>query len=1180
MTKSKPQLTKKQLSMAAKHFPRIYSISTVGIRNHGNSDFLIHPLRTDFTGQSGTGKSLLGADLPQLILTAGREYKSATKPKGDIQREIYSIPLSTSDFGYTFMNIECAKNKFIVIGVFIRKSPKQLHPFIIQGNQGINPENNPNFKLIDHLVRYRDFINENEVLTIENLKIHLDKKGIYLTSYYRNIPDYHKLLYHNKILDLDLSSDENLQKQYANTIQSLSRGEDIAISGMKFKRFLFQYDDEIHETFMIQAKAIEQDHKKYLESLNAQISLSEKKQALTGLVSLKRAIDKIIDDLCTKQTIYDHQQLTTKQEELKKQTNSLFEASLKLIITRRNANNIAIYKSEGQLTGTLKSFQDKKKQYKEEKANLERFATEIKVIASIIDNLGEQFKELGEINKKVISVENWLKVYSTVENIRHKYREQQLILSNRNKNRILSEYLKSNNLVEQFENSEYVKSFFDAQSYYFTRTQHLENDKTTLEKLKDILVSNKPDTLAGWTINKKIKLNMLQEAALFHFATYPTLSSSSNYIPDPELFINSLKKEIKETDNTFIIDLAGIHYHIPKRNEYIFSSPETLKLELDKIGEDYKRRLDALNKELLAINSLTKMVKDLNYSEDFVQAYKSRDYDLSFITDASLNITEEQLNDRLKEYEIDKLKPAEEKIGVIFQKISTEFIDKSATLEKRNSRKAELDSKIQDLNNDLKTHYKEYQQTIKEYILLKETEKKSIFDLENWKSGMQGFDKFIENPLTDYESLIRNTITRLKNSAENEEELSQLLGKYKADIQTTNKILPHLEKIYLTSCDHYKKHFGKEFDPDILSTTISQEDLQSLKKSESKETATYESKFIQILETYNEILKDNPKLTNIDYDLDSLIIELIPQEIITNKDNPAESLEKDIDKQLATLNNQINELNREETKKIYNTVVGLKGTVGKQTNNLERVKALLRDLHLASYHKVQLEWYPSRTYDISWIDAFKKDINDLNYSFSLFGDKSEANAYQLLESAFGKYCPFKGELTAKDILNPFNYYDASARIVDPQGNPSPGSSGQNYGMLALLCIAKLSIVEGKKSLIDQNEIKPGIRLLPIDEVAGLGENFDMLYEIAQKLDYQIFTMTITANDLNFENGKQIYYEFIKSSEENNHENNDGIQACFSKDDLIEDVETYFSENEFSLNPKTVSAGGTEINNTR
>src|ERR1041384_1343262 len=120
-----------------KKYPRIYSISTVGIRNHNNADFLIHPLRTDFTGESTTGKSLIGADIPQLILTAGKFYKSATPPKGGVMREFNTLPLPTGlttslPFAYAFMNIQVSENDFIVIGVQIKHSRRILIPFIIQ----------------------------------------------------------------------------------------------------------------------------------------------------------------------------------------------------------------------------------------------------------------------------------------------------------------------------------------------------------------------------------------------------------------------------------------------------------------------------------------------------------------------------------------------------------------------------------------------------------------------------------------------------------------------------------------------------------------------------------------------------------------------------------------------------------------------------------------------------------------------------------------------------------------------------------------------------------------------------------------------------------------------------------------------------------------------------------------
>ncbi|MBA4057511.1 MAG: hypothetical protein C0490_22540, partial [Marivirga sp.] len=204
-------------------------------------------------------------------------------------------------------------------------------------------------------------------------------------------------------------------------------------------------------------------------------------------------------------------------------------------------------------------------------------------------------------------------------------------------------------------------------------------------------------------------------------------------------------------------------------------------------------------------------------------------------------------------------------------------------------------------------------------------------------------------------------------------------------------------------------------------------------------------------------------------------------------------------------------------------------------------------------------------FDIQWINALESDINELNFEDNLFGERSKVSAHELLEKTFKRYCPANGDAKAHEILNPFNYYEAEATIVDHNNNPSPGSAGQNYGMLALLCVAKLSIVEGKTKNIFQN-IEKGIRVLTIDEVAGLGQNYETLYEIAQQLDYQILTMTVSANDLDFEDGKQIYYEFIPNSNEDLGDYNEGVQACFSKNNLVADLEAYYgtSHQEYKL----------------
>lgn len=52
-----------------KNYPRIYSLSTLGLIHHYENDYLFHNMRTDFVGDSGSGKSII-ADLLQLILSA------------------------------------------------------------------------------------------------------------------------------------------------------------------------------------------------------------------------------------------------------------------------------------------------------------------------------------------------------------------------------------------------------------------------------------------------------------------------------------------------------------------------------------------------------------------------------------------------------------------------------------------------------------------------------------------------------------------------------------------------------------------------------------------------------------------------------------------------------------------------------------------------------------------------------------------------------------------------------------------------------------------------------------------------------------------------------------------------------------------------------------------------------
>lgn len=1148
-----------------KKYPRIYSVSTVGLRNHNNADFLIHPLRTDFTGQSGTGKSLIGADLPQLILTAGRFYKSATKPKGDVSRDYNSIPLSNKDFGYAFMNVEWKQGKFIVIGVMIRRAPKQLHPFIIQSNIGIHPENNPKFKALDKIIRYQDFLVNGEILSIDNLKKHFDDQDIYLTSFYHNIPSYHKLLSLNKILHLDLSSDENLQRQYAHTLQSLARGEDIDTSGNKFKRFLFHYDDEVAEKFKNQSKAIEDDHRKYEEDWKAQNALSRKKDSMIYLVSLKKAKVEAYELRLTKETAFYFQQMQLKEAELKKSTEQYFQTELEIIAINERKIQIEIDQLEKDKRNKTAELVKQQLTFDKAKEQVASIETDLGNIKDVLPKLEKERDELKAKNDKFNQAENWLKVYNSIDAVTSKFALQKEVTEQREKLKALNDFLKSKNLLALFEESEYSKGIKSAIEFYKNKREDLERQIDSTRKLKEIILNQNPDSFAGWAVSKEIELNELQESVLFHFATAPTkFNQNDNYIPEPETFIEALKKEVRTTDTGFVVNISGLHYHIPKRESYIFGNPKKLKAEIEKIGNDFQAALTNLQKEIDKIDKLEKLFSEFNYSQEHLTAYLNRDDLKSFVSDSTLILTPQQFNEIIEIYETDIALKGHQRVNALYlvkQNLYEQKLGQRNTSEQNKITQSGIQSQAK-IQIDLLTG--DIEKKGNRIIFLQNTELIGIeTKLVTWKSNLK-------NTLQcKQEELFKQYKQKYKTQKEEGEltndlvDLSRKSGLLEGGINAINLILPTLTDSYSNKKQEFEKYFKLVFNSGTLVEEITTELLEGIKGNETRTKTAYENKYDEALEIFKEDLQDNPKIRNHQHDLNTLILELIPHEIISNKENPEESLQTDIEDKLAKLHQQIKELNKEEAKKIHNTVRDLKKIVEQQTTFLDLVKALLKDFRLAAYHKVLLNWNYSSDYNLKWIDALNRDIESLNFTDNLFGAKTKISAQELLEATFKKYCPTKVDAKANEILNPFNYYEASAIIADPNDNPNPGSTGQNYGMLALLCIAKLSIVEGKtRNIFDK--IEQGIRILPIDEVAGLGENFDMLYEIAQRLDYQIFTMTIAANDLTFKNGKQIYYEFIKNSDEKLFEYNEGIQACFSKDNLIADIETHFSNSIFTL----------------
>lgn len=266
-----------------KNYPRIYSLSTLGLIHHYENDYLFHNMRTDFVGDSGSGKSII-ADLLQLIFVGSEMFESATRTM-DEKRELDGLVLRTPhkgiDIGYAFLNIEIQSRHYIVIGCYLESNSKRTKPFIIQGSS--DPK--ANLLPIGQPLQTKDFKREGNICPLDDLLSQMEEKGLFL-SYWETVKPYHRILYTHDILPLDLASNEKTLKDYASVIRSFSRGKTIDTSNSNnLKQFIFGTEKikENRKKYEDALKDFTDTIFNYNQNLNTIKILTDKEKALSTL---------------------------------------------------------------------------------------------------------------------------------------------------------------------------------------------------------------------------------------------------------------------------------------------------------------------------------------------------------------------------------------------------------------------------------------------------------------------------------------------------------------------------------------------------------------------------------------------------------------------------------------------------------------------------------------------------------------------------------------------------------------------------------------------------------------------------------------------------------------------------------------------------------------------------------
>tara|TARA_R110002051_G_scaffold110207_1_gene182823 strand:- start:7144 stop:10440 length:3297 start_codon:yes stop_codon:yes gene_type:complete len=1095
------------------NYPRIYSLSTIGIKQHFNSDYLFHPYRTDFSGESGSGKTMI-ADMIQLILVGSSEFKSATV--GNKQRDVKGMLITkkgnSSSRGYIFLNIEVSPKKYFVIGVYIEGTSNAAEMFIIQNGYDwdeLIALNKPVFN--------KDLIMDNKVDTLKNLceKIEFAR----MKSFRRK--NYHQTLYDNEILSLDLTKDETL-KTYSNILRSFSRGKGFKTESEDLKKFLFGDDEQnaIMEKYNEEVNNISNDfyeHKRYSE----EIELINDKQVLLKTVLEKQKNYKSIytEYLIKKFNYWNSFKKNTTKNKVK-------------IVEELDSTKNELQFVENEI---LKLKIDDLKELLEIKNKVVNL-TEKDDAKNDIEN---QFLNIGQSKLQIEVADKWLaSLDNDIEKVNKWFRGQSTEKDNKLAILDFTDYLTTNNILDAFKASNWLIDYKTENKAYPKKIKGLEKEIAELESLSRFSDLNNPESLVNWALdNLEFPLSLILESVLIYFQKYgkikPSEDNSSRYVPFPEQLFHNIDSNIKDNnENGFWLNLDGVYEFITYSEQQVLNvkNPNDIIKSLSKLKEGIEEKLTKRIAEKKNVEQLKNMLFEYSNLEKHVELFKRKDELLNFKIEESLKgididaynihmLAHKNKTDILEQYKI-------------LQKEFEVFTNRKGLLEGHQKRIKQLQTNLfeDDITIDTKL-IEENIVTAKERLAEQEISiKEKNFDQ---KSFLNTHAKEISNQqkLSDIKYQVLTTIKDLDLKIE---QIHKQLNLAQDEIEQAL----HLNEQLFKSVVKFDDIAEENENPDDGGNN-------SFQSKANKAQLAY-------IEYLKIITKDLP------YDetatIGQLANHLLPTVFPSTKVDE-DLITNDIVDRLNKLTQDIQEIGSRKVEilgSIFNDVY--KVYTGYLTK-INEIDSYLKkgNRGITGGNKASLTSKKSIHYPENWLTTFRKQLhNQMSYT-GLFSElREEIDINKMMIKAFQKLGG-SSKVLPEDLMNPKSYFDLVFELKLENEEVNSGSNGQTYAANALLCLARLSLIEERD--------KEGLKLMPIDEAEGLGSNYDMLHELAKKEEYQIITMAIeTAGEIT-EDGQYIYI-----MNENNLANADSFVpplGIFS-DEVTEDIDLYIqslSDNE-------------------
>jgi hypothetical protein len=382
--------------------------------------------------------------------------------------------------------------------------------------------------------------------------------------------------------------------------------------------------------------------------------------------------------------------------------------------------------------------------------------------------------------------------------------------------------------------------------------------------------------------------------------------------------------------------------------------------------------------------------------------------------------------------------------------------------------------------------------------------KKQAKEVEEIQKAKQKYGIIADD--VEYEALLDKTRYRNECFKSRYEKLSKRFNDEQSEINVIEEGLPFLnenherlsnelkdvQKKFADSLKSYQTKYLEEQLPDVNADLPLLIEIDKLEDTCRNTAINYLNEYNQIVGKYEETKDHRDVRVNEQVSNKNFSFHILEQALLGNKISTLD----EVTGHLENLNTELLAITDELLKSLVKVF-------GKTESFFDKYKGLVNSLNdffrgklISDRFYFSIDFNMAPKLDIKWIEHLRKSANNIASS----GVSDELSPQQFIEEFYMKFSGNKSRIAIDDLLNPKRYFILKGKLADENNREIPGSTGESYTAVALLGIARLSVVQ------DGN--RSGLRFIILEESATLDNvNFGMFPIIAKQYGYQIITMT-------------------------------------------------------------------------